>query len=103
MLWLGNVTLRRYWFEFRNAQGRETSLGVGRGCGVTALDHADALTILEQLVFEGEPLPAIERVIEDVDVSTLDPGHVLPNMGLVCARGVWFPGGYGPARDPGRR
>jgi len=29
-----------------------------------------------------------------VDVSTLDHGHVLPNMEVVLLRGVWFPKGY---------
>jgi predicted nuclease of restriction endonuclease-like (RecB) superfamily len=30
------------------------------------------------------------RAVEDVDVSTLDRGHVLPNMNPRLARGVWF-------------
>jgi hypothetical protein len=32
--------------------------------------------------------------VEDVDVSTLDRGHVLPNMGSVLVREVGFPFGY---------
>jgi len=34
-----------------------------------------------------EPL----KVVEDVDVRTLDQGHVVPNMGAVNFPGVWFP------------
>lgn len=33
-------------------------------------------------------------MIEDVDVSTLDPEHVLPNTGVPAARGIWFPLGH---------
>jgi hypothetical protein len=29
-----------------------------------------------------------------VDVSSLDPGHVPPNVGPPHVRGVWFPSGY---------
>ena len=39
-------------------------------------------------------LPTIAVLIEDVDVSTLDAGHVLPNMSPPVRRGVWFPLGY---------
>jgi hypothetical protein len=33
-------------------------------------------------------------VIEDVDVTTLDANHVLPNMMPPSVRGVWYPIGY---------
>jgi len=36
-------------------------------------------------------MPEIKKVIENVDVSTLDAGHVLPNMSPPNIRGVWFP------------
>jgi hypothetical protein len=83
--------LRRYWFEF---QRTGTSENLSLGYGVTAHDYNDALRLLEQRVFEGRPLPQIVRCTEDVDVSTLDSRHVLPNIGLVIARGVWYPQGY---------
>jgi hypothetical protein len=31
------------------------------------------------------------EVIEDIDVQLLDKGHVVPNMGPVVFKGVWFP------------
>jgi len=39
----------------------------------------------------GTPPPDAVKVTEDVDVSTLDAGHVLPNMYPPNERGVWFP------------
>jgi hypothetical protein len=46
-------------------------------------------------VFRAREMPPIIEVIEDVEVSALDPAHVLPNMGDPSQQGVWFPMGYG--------
>lgn len=48
------------------------------------------MDILRESVFNGVQ-PAVTDVIVDVDVSTLDKSHVLPNMGSTVVRGVWFP------------
>jgi hypothetical protein len=82
--------LHRFWFDFDSPQ-----LGTPAGCGVTAINEGDAKSLLREVVFEGE-LPAINRVLCDVDVRDLDQGHVVPNMGDPSIRGVWFP--LGPAR-----
>jgi hypothetical protein len=60
---------------------------------VTAYDYGDAMDMLRQRVFNGAE-PSVADVIVDVDVSTLDKSHVLPNMGSTIVRGVWFPLGY---------
>jgi len=39
------------------------------------------------------PFP-IASSVEDVDVRTLDQGHVIPNMLPPDRRGVWYPMGY---------
>jgi hypothetical protein len=83
--------LRRYWFRFRLAADAAPAPGVRLGCGVTAYNYEDALHLLLQVVFTNDVLPPIQEVIEDVDVSTLDANHVLPNMGVPIWRGVWFP------------
>lgn len=85
------MTLRRFWFQFAARPGFPSSLRLG--CGVTAFDLHDARRLLEERVFRGEA-PPIASVTEDVDVSSLDPGHVLPNMLPPNHRGVWFPKGY---------
>lgn len=84
-------TLHRFWFTFKYPpQFSPLSLG----CGVTAYDHADALEILKSKVFAEKPMLMIELVTEDIDIQTLDKYHVIPNIGLVTNRGVWFPLGY---------
>lgn len=55
------------------------------------MDRAEGERLLRDAVFDGGPLPPIERVVEDVDLSQLDAAHVLPNVGDPTLRGVWFP------------
>jgi hypothetical protein len=78
------VTLTRFWFEFE---------GEIHPYGVTAYSRTDALEILRSEAFRSE-LPPIQREIADVDVSQLDPDHVLPNIWPPTWRGIWYPVGY---------
>lgn len=87
------VELTRYWFEF-DWREQDAPAGMTLGCGVTAYSYEDALALLREHVFEGSELPPVERVTENVDVSTLDEGHVIPNMAPPVWRGIWFPLGY---------
>lgn len=74
--------LRRFWFPAR----RPALLGVG----VTAFSRVEAEGMARQVAaelhyeLEGDP-------IEDVDIRTLEANHVLPNIGVVSWRGVWYP------------
>lgn len=89
------MKLTRYWFEFEisdeDVRSYSTYSGLKRGCGVTAYTYEDALAVLAEKLFRGDPIPPVRKFTEDVDVSTLDPGHVLPNIGVPTWRGVWFP------------
>jgi hypothetical protein len=64
------------------------------GCGVTGFNENDCKVIIKDRVMLGQELPQIIQVVQDVDVSTLDPNHVLPNMGSPSVRGIWFPLGF---------
>jgi hypothetical protein len=83
-------TLKRYWFTFPRSS-RPTALNIG--CGVTAYTYGDAVNLLRERVFGGME-PNFIGFKENVDVGDLDKSHVIPNMGLVIVRGVWFPLGY---------
>ena len=86
---------RRYWFEFEyDPDDHNFPVRLRHGCGVTAEDYDDAVAIVRERVFDGQPLPPITNMVEDVDIATLDGNYVLPNMGLPLIRGVWFPVGY---------
>jgi hypothetical protein len=88
--------MRRFWIEFESPLGEHRHPGLTEAeCGVTAFDLEDALSLLRLNVFPNG-LPKIGRIVEDVDVSTLDESHVVPNMGNVLVRGVWFPLGFTP-------
>ena len=81
------ATLTRFWFKFEKLSSPSV---VNLGCGVTAFSVADAEDLLRNSVFHGQRMPMI-AAIEDIDVSELDSRHVLPNIGQVAQRGVWFP------------
>lgn len=80
--------LTRFWFEFQSSP-RPSALNLG--CGVTAYNYEDALGLLKEHVFQNAACPGIIRYTTDVDITALDAKHVLPNMGLVTTRGIWFP------------
>jgi hypothetical protein len=85
----------RFWFKFEPSSRCALNLG----CGVTACDYDDAvaLLLLQETVFKDGTLPRILEVTANVDISTLDQRHVVPNMEVPTARGVWFPKGYSTA------
>jgi hypothetical protein len=80
------VVLHRFWIEFDSDQA---PLSMQLGCGVTAYDREDAMRLVADTLGSKPPQPL--RITEDVDVSTLDAGHVLPNMHAPNVRGIWFP------------
>ena len=84
-----DASLRRYWIELEiPVQGMSEF-------GVTAIDLDDARLLIVSYLATSlggqDRLPELKRVIEDVDVSTLDANHVLPNSLPSIWRGVWFP------------
>ena len=88
------MPLHRYWLTFDLPSDDVHPIGVHLGCGVTAFDLDDALRLAQERIWRGATLPGVSHVTEHVDVTSLDPGHVRPNIGDVTARGVWYPLGY---------
>jgi hypothetical protein len=86
--------MRRFWFELDLRIDRPHPPGTLLGCGITAFDLNDAMGILQNTVFNGFEAPKIMNVKEDIDIRSLDQGKIIPNMGVVTHRGVWFPLGY---------
>lgn len=79
---------RRYWLQVLNAPAYSF---LRMGCGVTAIDQNDALALARRALASILPDPVFGTLSEDIDVRTLDPHHILPNMGDCSTRGVWFP------------
>src|SRR5438309_354354 len=77
----GGQRLRRYWFRFALNLDDPHPPGVLLGCGVTALDLNSAWRLVAAQVFKGYALAPVAVTVEDVDISTLDAGHIRPNMG----------------------
>jgi hypothetical protein len=65
------------------------------GCGITAWNYDDAISLLDKQIFKGAPIPKVTKFIENIDVSTLDANHILPNIGNPPnVRGIWYPMGF---------
>ena len=100
--------MRRFWFEFEAGtlaqleemgsatNGADPVAPSGGGVGVTGRDERECREIMRARIFDGRALPKVNRVIADVDVSTLGE-HVLANMEPPIWRGIWFPLGYADA------
>lgn len=86
--------LKRYWIKLKRQEGVQFPPGTVIGCGVSARDYQDAILLLDKKIFKGNRVLEIEEYIENVDISILDKGHVIPNMGDPTVRGIWFPLGY---------
>jgi hypothetical protein len=88
------MKLVQYWIEFDLSLNDPHPPGLLAGCGVTAYDYDDALQLIRERIFVTTALPHIKKVVEDIDISTLDANHVLTNMLVPIRRGIWFPAGY---------
>jgi hypothetical protein len=86
--------MRRFWIEFNLSDYPNPPISIESGFGVTSASLQEALGVIRERAFDGRELPPISRVVEDVDVSTLDAKHVRPNMGVPVVRGIWFPIGF---------
>lgn len=82
----------RYWIEF--SVDKIGNPHRSRKYGVTAHTYDEAMELLRERVFAGKVLPEPDKVITDVDVSELDPKHVLPNIGSPVNIGIWYPKGF---------
>ena len=87
------MKLHRYWIKFE-VGFVDPCVELLQGCGVTAYDQDDTLKLIREHILKDTPMPPISEIIEDIDVSTLDENHVLPNMGVPIRRGIWFPAGH---------
>lgn len=83
-----NGYLTTFWVEFGDAHANKY--------GVTAYSLDDAISLLKEKVFRKQPMPPILNYKENIRVSDLDQNHVVPNIGPISERGIWFPISYFP-------
>jgi hypothetical protein len=86
--------LKRYWFEFEIGRVFNFPVGIGIGCGVTAFDKEDTIKIMSDKIVISIKMPPFKKVLENVDISKLNQGNVIPNMKESIDRGIWYPLGY---------
>jgi hypothetical protein len=80
--------MRIYWFNLRKERSQ-------LGFGITARDWSDVIFLLGKASNVIGETPPDEMMIETwkevTSINDLDQNHVVPNMGLMLRRGVWFP------------
>ncbi len=81
--------LHRYWFKFDLDSVHFSPFHLGSGVTGYSLDDAKGILVLQAKRAGVNTI--IDSVIEDIDISTLDQNHILPNIGLVSNRGMWYP------------
>lgn len=74
--------MKAYWVIFE---------GQGLGCGVAAIDEADCRSLVDDNAFFAGRV--VKSVAEIERFEELDQNHVVPNMGNMFVRGIWFPKG----------
>ena len=78
-----NRLLSTYWIK--------ASKVAAHGFGVTAFSRVDAFQLLHAVGYFVSPDDTDVQVIEGIRITDLDQNHVVPNMGPIVVRGVWFP------------
>jgi hypothetical protein len=86
------ASLIQYWFEFEPSISHMAK--ITPWWGVTAWTVEDALSLISLTGRFGDSLPVVTRLVESVDISTLDQNHVITNMNPPKDRGIWYPKGY---------
>ena len=81
MALLRDPKLRRFWFSMPGALG----------IGVTAYSRSEAESLAREAAARLGRSFDLATVTEDIDIRDLDQDHVVPNIGPVNFRGVWFP------------
>jgi len=77
-----NKLLTAYWFELDS---------YFKQIGVTAYSIEDAKKLINDSAFTKQELPRIIKITENIQFKDLDQNHVVPNIGPIAERGVWYP------------
>lgn len=91
-------TLTTYWYSFPS----DERLPIG--IGVTAYSRSDADALIEQQGINWHLTAKEVNVAENLTLSDLDQSNVVPNVGPMQFRGVWYPCrniGYGAPTKTG--
>lgn len=80
-----NNLLTAYWIELDRYSGLASFIGV------TAYSLDDAILLIKEQLFRKQEMPRLKNVIENIKFKDLDQNHVVPNMGPITERGIWYP------------
>lgn len=78
-----NPLLKTFWIE--------CSGSAVAGFGVTAFSREDAFDLLNTLGHSFKPDDPQVCITEGIRIEDLDQEHIVPNVGPLAFRGVWYP------------
>jgi hypothetical protein len=82
--------LHKYWIELESSDPALAWQGQFH-YGVTAYNYEDALKLLVERFCMNRDFPSVVSVVEDVDISTLQVGKLVTEIGVPVWRGIWYP------------
>jgi len=91
-----NKQLDTFWFTFPD------NIELPMGIGVTASSEEDALFLIEREGIDWHKHASKVEIRKGISISDLDQGNVVPNIGPIQFRGVWYPCqniGYGAPKE----
>jgi len=80
-----NKLLTSYWFELDSHF---------KQIGVTAYSIEDAKRLIQEKAFPKQQFPRIIKITENIQFKNLDQNHIIPNIGPISERCVWYPNFY---------
>ena len=93
-----DARLETYWITFPQ------DINLPIGLGVTAYSEEDAFALIQERGFDQWYVDATEILVTvGLSISDLDQSNVVPNIGPMQLREVWYPAanvGFGAPRDP---
>jgi hypothetical protein len=81
---MSGIPLIPFWIQRPGA-------GFFEAYGVTGYSLSDALRILREFGIELPDDITDFEIIEGVRVADLDQDHIVPNIGPIVVRGIWYP------------
>jgi hypothetical protein len=86
--------MKIFWIKLVWNNLSDVPAGAKIGIGVTAESPTEAIRLVSFLMFSNKKIPYEYLIAEIPSIQELDQKHVIPNMGNILIKGIWFPLGY---------
>ncbi len=88
------AALKKYWIRVETSAHDTNSWISALGYGITAFSREDAIDMLRTEAFEGQPMPEVVEVVEDVDEEEIQKRYGMAKLEAFLWPGIWYPTWY---------